>query len=82
MESLTQILELRIREEKYHNYLLGGVSSISHLFFADDILLFGQEDFYTLETVKEALHLFSTFTCMVVNRAKTGIVFLKAVTRS
>lgn len=52
------------------------MSSVSHLLFADDILVFGQANKSIMMVVKEAIESFFNFTSMEVNRAKEGSCFL------
>lgn len=51
---------------------------ISHLLFVDDILVFGQTNKSILGVVNEVVKLFTSYTCMEINKEKSGIVFSKS----
>lgn len=55
------------------------MSSLSHLFFGNDVLMFGQANRGALESVKEAIDLFSSFSGMEVNWAKSRVIFSKSL---
>lgn len=61
----------------------GGVDSMSHLLFADDILVFGQTTRSSLIAVKEDLDIFSNFMQLQINASKSGVAYSKScVSRS
>lgn len=55
---------------------------LSHLLFADDLLLFGATDFHTLETVQNVLDNFHALSGQKVNPDKSIIYFSKNTLRS
>lgn len=53
----------------------GGNTEISHLFFADDILLFGEANSLTLSTMRSILNSFFAISGQKSNDAKSMIYF-------
>lgn len=52
---------------------------ISHLFFADDLLLFTKADLGSCKNLLEAIHTFSVASGQVINFEKSGLFFSKKV---
>lgn len=52
------------------------------LLFTDDILLFGQAHLKSMEAVREALEMFSSFTGMAINHSKSVVVYSKVCSRA
>lgn len=52
----------------------GGWLIISHLLFADDLVLFGEENHKTLATMIDTLDLFSQATCQSINLSESKLM--------
>ena len=76
MEMLSRIIHKSCEENKWKPFRLrGGSTSISHLMFADDLILFGEATPQTLLAVRESLSLFFKLSGQKMNNGKSKIFF-------
>lgn len=59
MDNLSRFIEKEVKDKKMDTYVVNGVVSISHLIYADDVLIFSKENPKSLGTIKKILESFS-----------------------
>lgn len=67
----------RIREKKVDTYIVNGATSISHLIYADNMLIFTKANPKSLGKIKEILRIFSNFFAVEVNQEKISAIYSK-----
>lgn len=66
-------------EGRIDAYQVNGTRSISHLIYADDILIFSKANQKSLNSIKEILDVFSKFSFSEVNNDKINAHYSKFV---
>lgn len=74
---LSRLIERKINDKLLDTYKVKEDTSVSHLMYADDILLFSEADPKSLLSIKEILAQFSAFSNLEVNAQKSSIAFSK-----
>lgn len=77
MDVLSSLIERGVRERKYDTYVVNAATSISHLMYVDDILLFYKANTKSLHTIKAILEEFIEFIGLEVNSQKSSVTFSK-----
>ena len=81
LEGLNRLLQAAAREDEIRGFsLCRNGPQISHLFFADDTLLFTRAVMGDLVKIQEILTLYEQALGQQINRGKTTIFFSKAIT--
>ncbi|KAL2936882.1 LINE-1 retrotransposable element ORF2 protein, partial [Bienertia sinuspersici] len=76
METLTNMINEACHRKKWSPITLGHQKvPISHLLFADDLILFGQADTQTVKTVKKVLDDFCSISGQKINENKSRLTF-------
>lgn len=79
-EGLSQLIKGAINQHKLHGYKASrGGPAISHLFFADDSLLFCRATVEECRSLKEILNLYQKASGQEVNYEKSAIAFSKGI---
>lgn len=78
MDVLSRLIERKVHGNELDTYKVNGTTSISHLMYAEDILLFCKANPRSLLVIKDLLHQFSEFTGLQVNAQKSSIILTKA----
>lgn len=74
MDVLSRIISNIEKEGKIDSYLVNEAKSVSHLIYADDVLIFLKENQKSLKGIKEALLTFSTnLNCLATIMSRLGI---------
>lgn len=63
--------------KRFDTYLVNGATSISHLMYADDILIFSKANPKSLSSIKKILKEFTQFSGLEVNTQKRSATFSK-----
>ena len=80
IEKLAHLIQLAINDEEWKPIrLTKNGPPISHLFFADDIILFAEASIEQATVIQNCLNKFCQSSGMVVNAAKTRIFFSKNI---
>lgn len=64
---------------KINTYQINGGKSISHLIYADDILIFSKVNPKALQSIKRILDIFSNFSGLEINKEKSSVHYSKVV---
>lgn len=78
MECLSHIIQMAVEEDQWKPIMIGDIK-LSHLFFADDLVLFAQADTSQATVMKNCLDQFCLLSGEQVNYSKSSILFSKAV---
>lgn len=79
MEVLSHLFHNEEDSNLVDSYTIGGVQSINHLLFADDLLFFSRDNWKSLSSIKKMLDDFASFSGLETNPDKSSIYFLKIV---
>ncbi|CAA0805822.1 Unknown protein [Striga hermonthica] len=83
MERLTRTINREVRTENWDPIRLSrGGPAISHLLFADDVLIMAQANIATAITVNKVLHAFADEAVLAINLSKSQIVFSAATSEA
>lgn len=76
MDHLSQMIQDEVSKKAWHPFQFPRTNlSISHLLFADDLLLFGKTDQKTLNSLHDTLHLFFNLSGQTMNNSKSELLF-------
>jgi hypothetical protein len=82
MDKLSHIILQAVEEGKWKGIKVGkNGPMISHLMFADDLLLFGEATEEQMECVIDSLNNFCSMSGQEVSQDKTSVIFSRNVTR-
>lgn len=73
MEYLSRLLKIRTENTEFNFHAKCKNAKITHLAFADDLMLFGRGDFTSMKILADALGEFSTVSGLEVNQAKSQL---------
>ncbi|XP_010270689.1 PREDICTED: uncharacterized protein LOC104606940 [Nelumbo nucifera] len=80
MSALSLLLSKLVEHKKLSGIKIArGCPIVSHMMFADDLVIFGKNTVHELENVKKALQIFGCSSGQEVNYAKSGILISKNV---
>nr|DAD35793.1 TPA_asm: hypothetical protein HUJ06_006433 [Nelumbo nucifera] len=80
MNALSLLLSKLVEDKKLSRIKIAhGCLIVSHMMFADDLVIFGKATIHELETIKKALQIFCCSLGQEVNYAKSGILISKNV---
>lgn len=83
MDKLSHLIEQEVRRKNWKAIKIWRYGAmISHLMFADDLLLFGEATEKQIKCVMHTLKLFCSMSGKEVRHEKTSVVFFKNVTMS
>ncbi|KAF7815200.1 reverse transcriptase [Senna tora] len=74
MQFFTEIIDAQVRRRKWTPPTIKG-TKISHLLFADDVLLFSRVDDKSIASIAHSLNLFLMCSGLSINRTKSNIWF-------
>lgn len=77
IDVLSRFIKQEAKKKRFDSYIVNGSTSISHLMYANDILLFTKADPKSLNVVKAILETFSAFSGLMINKQKRSIIFSK-----
>ena len=77
MDVLSRLIQNGVKNKKIDTYQVNGATSISHLMYADDILIFSKANPKSLNAIKTVLEKFSLFSGLEVNASKSSSTFSK-----
>lgn len=80
MDVLSRLIEKKSQDRLFGTYKVNGANSITHLMYADDVLLFSKANPKTLRSIKGISDQFSVFTGLDINSKKLHC-FLKYMPR-
>lgn len=75
LESLSQAFHQVEERSELNGYKMGGVKLVSHLIFADDLLVFSKAKWRSLEAIKKVLQEFSNYLHLTPNPTKSAVIF-------
>lgn len=75
MEYLSRLISCRKSKSDFQYHASCETQKITHLAFADDLLLFGRGDAYSMRVLATVMEEFSTTSGLNVNRDKSRIFF-------
>ncbi|XP_050222174.1 uncharacterized protein LOC126672268 [Mercurialis annua] len=78
-QGLSCLINNAVEEGKMHGMLFGEDCQISHLFFADDSLLFAREDVDEVKEIKGILEIYGKASGQVINFDKSALCFGKGI---
>lgn len=78
MECLTLLMDEAENKMEFKTFTVKGTMVMSHIIFADDVLIFALENNKNLLKLMEVLHVFGELTGLMVNKQKTNIYFSSA----
>lgn len=83
MERLSIIINSKAEEGKWKGIRVSRNSApLTHLFFADDLILFGLDSFDTCKTIMEVLNYFCEISGQTVNLNKSKLFVSQNVSRA
>lgn len=79
MDTLSRLIETReVREKRIDTYQVNGSTSITHLLYADDVLIFSKANQKSLRAIKSILAKFTIFSGLeCIDTTKSSITFSK-----
>ena len=79
MEAFTLTLESGLRRGLWRTFCMEGCPEVSHLLFADDILVFLKPSRRTINYLFHMLEEFGTESGLLINKTKSAMYFAKSV---
>lgn len=77
MDVLSRIIDREIRAKRIDTQQVNGTTSISHLMYADDVLLFAKANKKSLASIKSILAEDTQYTGLEINTSKSSVTFPK-----
>lgn len=77
MDILSRLIERVVGKKKLDTYQVNGATSIAHLMYANDILIFSNANSKSLFSFKSILEEFSLYSGLELNTSKSSAIFSK-----
>lgn len=77
LERLSHMIEGKVASKLWKPLRISKDVSISHLFYADDVFLFGAASISNIDVMLQCLHDFGKTSGLIVNFAKSSLIFPK-----